>query len=1207
MARAFTALVLFVLLAASASAQEYTAIDAIFSKYCLDCHSAKDPDGKLVLENFESLIKGGQDGPVIVPANSASSLLVRMVEGTYIKDGKTVVMPPGKKRKKLDHAEIAAIKIWIDAGARGPVPGTNVIAELNVPKIAPVGVPRNPVNALVEIPQADLIALARYSQVELRSAQTGELKRTLSGHRGSVNALAVSTDGTHLFSAAGEAVRFGELKEWNIADGSLVGTVTGHKDAVYALAVSPDGKILASGSYDQTIKLWDIAAREELKTLTGHNGAIFGLAFRSDGKILASASADHTVKLWDVATGKRRDTLSQPLKDLFAVAFSPDGKRLVAGGADNRIRIWQISESASETTNPLLDSKFAHEGAILRLAFSPDGTLLLSSADDRTVRLWDAVEMKERLLLEKQPDWATGLDFVRNGKAIGIGRLDGSFGIYDLDGKQVTLAAGANVAQARPPTEKPEITRIEPRGMQRGTSLRIKIAGRNLDNLTNVIFANSKLSARVEPGAELTEASITVKAAADVPPGAYDLSVANAGGESGKVKLEVGLLPHVFESQTNSPGTVLSLPVTYWGALNPAGRSDEIPFRAKAGQTVVFDLAAQSIGSKLKANLTLLDAGGTTLATQREFDDGDPLLAWSFTSDGTYRIRVADETANGSPDHFYSLSMGQLPTVTAVYPPSLATNTNADVQLIGYNLAGMDKIRVQPAKAGELEVPLDPEKYRARRRFKVLVTDGPELVETETNHTPAHAIPIPIPCTVSGRINPLGRAGEDADLFRFEAKAGEQLIMETDAARRGSPIDTKIEVLFGDGAPVQRLQLQAVRDSAITFRAIDSRVVEVRLENWEEMELNQYLYMQGEVCRIFRMPRGPDSGLVFYTEAGKRRDYFDTSGTAHALDEPCYIVEPHPPGEKLVPNGLPVFPVYYANDDDADRQLGTDSRLHFTAPADAHYLIRVTDNRGCGGQRYSYRLIVRRPRPNFEVTLTGKTLAPSPGAGHEFAVTANRIDGFDGEISVEVTGVPVGFRISSPLVIQAGQEEAKGTVCCDSNSVTPKPEEMKKIVVTARAWLNGAEVTNPVAGFDKITVGEPSKLFVALEPYNEGAPGFVLRHVAQNPLEITIAPGATVPAWIKIQRHGNEDSMSFTAENLPHGVIIDNIGLNGVQIFKDENRREIFLQAARWVPDTDRLFYIRMGEADNPTSLPVMLHVRRPASIQADTRERNAL
>jgi WD40 repeat protein len=191
---------------------------------------------------------------------------------------------------------------------------------------------------------------------------------------------------------------------------------------------------LATGSYDQKIKLWDVTTGKETKTLSGHNGCVYGLAFRVDGKILASASGDRTVKLWDVATGARRDTLSQPLKDVYTVAFAPDGKKLVAGGVDNRIRIWQISEGAAETTNPILESKYAHEGAILHLTFSADGKTLVSTADDRTVKIWNFPDMRERAVLEKQSDWAPALDFV-SAEKIALGRLDGSLGFYDLNGK----------------------------------------------------------------------------------------------------------------------------------------------------------------------------------------------------------------------------------------------------------------------------------------------------------------------------------------------------------------------------------------------------------------------------------------------------------------------------------------------------------------------------------------------------------------------------------------------------------------------------------------------------------------------------------------------------------------------------------------------------------------------------------------------------
>src|SRR5262249_49386130 len=157
---------------------------------------------------------------------------------------------------------------------------------------------------------------------------------------------------------------------------------------------------------------------KELRTLAGHNDAVYDLAFRPDGKVLASASGDRTVKLWNVANGERLDTLGQPLKEVYAVAFSPDGKRVAAGGGDNRIRVWQVSADAKENTNPLIYSRFAHEGALAKLVYSADGRSIVSAGEDRTVRVWDAEMVTERLELERQSDWAPALAISPDGKAI---------------------------------------------------------------------------------------------------------------------------------------------------------------------------------------------------------------------------------------------------------------------------------------------------------------------------------------------------------------------------------------------------------------------------------------------------------------------------------------------------------------------------------------------------------------------------------------------------------------------------------------------------------------------------------------------------------------------------------------------------------------------------------------------------------------------
>ena len=102
-------------------------------------------------------------------------------------------------------------------------------------------------------------------------------------------------------------------------------------------------------------------------------------------------------------------------------------------------------------------------------------------------------------------------------------------------------------------------------------------------------------------------------------------------------------------------------------------------------------------------------------------------------------------------------------------------------------------------------------------------------------------------------------------------------------------------------------------------------------------------------------------------------------------------------------------------------------------------------------------------------------------------------------------------------------------------------------------------------------------------------------HDVNKPFGITIAPGQTVPATLKIQRNGHDDLVTFTVENLPHGVIVDNIGLNGVLIPKGENERQIFLSAAKWVPEQDRFCYAVENQAGKQTSLPVLLHVRKPS------------
>ena len=1168
----------------------YAQVHAVFAKHCVSCHNPTDEDGELILESYSSLMKGGESGPVIVPGKSDESLLLKQ-----IRHEQKPFMPPPKKAAKLSDAEIALVKAWIDAGAPPGEPGTPVAtAAVTLPKVEPRVAPRKAVNAIAYAPGPKLYAVARYGEVELRSGADRSLVRRLTGHKGNVNDVVFSPDGTFLIAGAGHPGVVGDVRVWNVSDGSLVRAIEGHADAVYCVALSPDGSTIATGSYDQSIKLWTRAEGKELRTLAGHNGCVYDVAFRQGGKVLASASADRTVKLWDVAAGGRLDTFSEPLKELYAVAWSPDGSRVAAGGVDNRIRVWSVSTGAKEGTNRLLLSRFAHEGAILRLAWSADGKTLLSSADDRTVKLWDPNgEVSSKVVLPPQPDWPTAVALAED--AVIVGRPDGTVDFFD---------ASSGAMKPVPPAPKPEVATVEPRGLRRGEPTRVRVTGKNLAELTDAKSGNPNLKVKLlaEPEAKSDETWIELTAAKDFPIGAHSITLAGAGG-SPTFNVWIEDLPQVSEKEPNdssSGATVASaaVPVSFWGAFGVRGDVDHFAFDARAGQKLVLDLAARRLGSKADAVLTVFDAAGKAVAAHDTDGDADPLIVFTAPADGRYVARVTDLQVAASAEHYYRLSVGDFPVVTGVFPLGVPANSEAKVRLTGHNLPTDAVATVKAGADGEVTVPLDEVRYRVRGALKVMVDRTPAVAEAEPNDSPGNATAMTAPGVADGVISSAGST--DADLYRFDAKARQAWVIETLAARRGSPADTKIEVLHADGNPVERVLLRAVRDTYNTFRPIDANQGGARLVNWEEMEQNQLLYMQGEVVKLFLTPRGPDSQWDFYTLGGKRRCYFDTSATSHALDEPCYIVEPHPPADraKLPPNGLPVFTLHYANDDDEERKLKTDSRLTFTPPADGTYLVRVTDTRGFGGDRNAYRLIVRESRPDFSVALEGVATKINAGTGRSFLVRADRVDGFDGPIAVDISGFPAGFKVASPLVIEAGHHEAFGTVWPVPGAAKPDDLAWKNVKVTATAVVGGMPVTKPVNSPPKVEpdAGEAALYIDFFPTAADGKPNEAA--ASEAPAEITIVPGQTTTAWLRALRKKHDGSISFDVQNLPHGVIVMDIGLNGVLIPEGQSQRQVFLQCAPWVMEQDRLCYARAREAGNPTSKPVMLRVRK-AQLQA--------
>ncbi|ERT04088.1 WD domain, G-beta repeat protein [Lyngbya aestuarii BL J] len=178
--------------------------------------------------------------------------------------------------------------------------------------------------------------------------------------------------------------------------GALIRTLVGHSGSVNAVAITPDSSKLVSGSWDNTIKVWDLASGKQLLTLREHNSVVMAVAISPDGSKLVSGSNDNTIKAWDLASGKQLFNLGghDDHDDLvWAVAISPDGLKLVSGASDNTIKVWDLV-----TGKKLLSlSEYSVEHSINAVAISPDGSKVVSASSDKTVKVWDLNTGKEMI------------------------------------------------------------------------------------------------------------------------------------------------------------------------------------------------------------------------------------------------------------------------------------------------------------------------------------------------------------------------------------------------------------------------------------------------------------------------------------------------------------------------------------------------------------------------------------------------------------------------------------------------------------------------------------------------------------------------------------------------------------------------------------------------------------------------------------------
>ncbi|KAL4761092.1 uncharacterized protein BDW70DRAFT_168156 [Aspergillus foveolatus] len=201
------------------------------------------------------------------------------------------------------------------------------------------------------------------------------------------------------------------VKIWDTATGSLQRTLDGHNNWVMSAVFSHDAQLLASASDDRTVKIWDTATGS-LKHTLGHDDRVTSAVFSHDSRLLASALDDRTVKIWDTGTGSFQHTLEGHSDWVRSDSFSHNSRLLASASDDATVKIWDTE------TGFLQHTLEGHDGWVRSVVFSHNSRLLASASDDGTVKIWDTATGSLQHTLEGHSDWVRSVSFSHDSRLL---------------------------------------------------------------------------------------------------------------------------------------------------------------------------------------------------------------------------------------------------------------------------------------------------------------------------------------------------------------------------------------------------------------------------------------------------------------------------------------------------------------------------------------------------------------------------------------------------------------------------------------------------------------------------------------------------------------------------------------------------------------------------------------------------------------------
>jgi len=253
----------------------------------------------------------------------------------------------------------------------------------NVPTSSPVthiSFPPPPSNPLLPSTN-DYFAVTTGLKVQIFSIRTRKVVKTFTRFTDIAHSGEIRRDGRVM--VAGDET--GKIQVFDVNSRAILKTWEEHKQPVWTTKFSPtELTTLMSASDDRTVRLWDLPSQESTATFVGHSDYVRSGNFMPGtmSNMLATGSYDETVRLWDPRIPGKAVMIFKHAAPVEAVLPMPSGTQVLAS-ADNQISILDLVAG-----KPLQLLK-NHQKTVTSLCLASNGTRLVSGGLDGHVKIFE--------------------------------------------------------------------------------------------------------------------------------------------------------------------------------------------------------------------------------------------------------------------------------------------------------------------------------------------------------------------------------------------------------------------------------------------------------------------------------------------------------------------------------------------------------------------------------------------------------------------------------------------------------------------------------------------------------------------------------------------------------------------------------------------------------------------------------------------------